>query len=155
LERCHDGRFELSVHRGSEPAGRVTYMFADAAKMCFDSDWFDRITCLSTIEHITEDAEVAREMGRILKPGGLLVVTTAVGPELREECIEEPTHDRRRLVSRVYSRETLFSRIVKPSGLRLQGNHDLTVPNWARRKRHQCPGQDPEFVSVALFLTKD
>lgn len=46
-------------------------------KLPFKNDTFEKIYCLSVIEHVTEDAAYLgiQEMARVLKPGGILVLT--------------------------------------------------------------------------------
>ncbi|MBJ7347590.1 MAG: class I SAM-dependent methyltransferase [Thermoleophilaceae bacterium] len=43
--------------------------------MPFASEKFDLITCLDVIEHVKVDSEAFRELLRVAKPGGFLVVT--------------------------------------------------------------------------------
>lgn len=43
--------------------------------MPFESEKFDLITCLDVIEHVKVDSEAFRELLRVAKPGGFLVVT--------------------------------------------------------------------------------
>lgn len=76
----------------------VSYVFGDLRNLDFRDEWFDAITCISTIEHIGMDnsmyadtADVARpgdtkdfmkaiaELKRVLKPGGALYVTFPFG----------------------------------------------------------------------------
>jgi len=46
-----------------------------ADRLPFDSDTFDLVTALDVIEHIDDDLGVLREVKRVLKPGGRLLVT--------------------------------------------------------------------------------
>jgi len=39
------------------------------------SQWFDVVTCISTLEHIPDHTAALRNMVRLLKPGGCLVIT--------------------------------------------------------------------------------
>ena len=47
----------------------------DALCLPFADDTFDRIICSEVMEHIPDDAAAARELARVLKPGGTLAVT--------------------------------------------------------------------------------
>jgi len=68
----------------------VKYSFGDATKIDFEDKSFDRVFCISTIEHLEEkfvngkyvnyhkknlDVKAIKEMLRVLKPGGILVMT--------------------------------------------------------------------------------
>lgn len=46
----------------------------DGQKTCFQDDEFDRVVVVDFLEHIRTDAEFAKELFRILKPGGELIV---------------------------------------------------------------------------------
>ena len=42
----------------------------------FKCNYFDAITCLEVIEHIINPHEILREVNRILKPGGIFIIST-------------------------------------------------------------------------------
>jgi SAM-dependent methyltransferase len=46
------------------------------SRLPFDDDSFDAISCLEGIEHVLDEVELVREFLRILRPGGLLVIST-------------------------------------------------------------------------------
>ena len=48
----------------------------DAEKLPFDDNSFGVIVCSEVFEHIPDTHQAVREMRRVLKPGGLLVLTT-------------------------------------------------------------------------------
>ena len=54
-------------------------MFANAEDMPFPDASFDKIICTELIEHVTRDDLVAKEMARVLKPGGKVYLTTPNG----------------------------------------------------------------------------
>ena len=48
----------------------------DITRSSFDSESFDLVLCSEVIEHIAASATALREMFRLLRPGGLLILTT-------------------------------------------------------------------------------
>ena len=64
-------------------AGRLTYVWQDAARLPFDDDTFDAVTCLEALEFVPDPRAVLAELVRVLRPGGVLVVTNRVGREAR------------------------------------------------------------------------
>ncbi len=60
---------------------RVAFMRRDAQRLPFDADTFDVVTCLEALEFMRDWRAAAREMWRVLKPGGLLMVSNRIGPD--------------------------------------------------------------------------
>ena len=74
------------AHRSSGvPFRRV---IADARALPFRESAFDAVTCLETIEHIAEASRAGREMSRVLRRGGLVLLTTP--PRLRYVFKRDP-----------------------------------------------------------------
>jgi SAM-dependent methyltransferase len=65
VRRLH-ARVAISPHR----------VLADAAALPFREGTFTAVICLETIEHLDQPAAVGREVGRVLKPSGLVLITT-------------------------------------------------------------------------------
>jgi SAM-dependent methyltransferase len=64
-----------------ERRGPILYRYGDITRTDYPPATFDAIACLSVIEHGVDPAAFVREMTRILKPGGVLVVSTDYWPE--------------------------------------------------------------------------
>jgi ubiquinone/menaquinone biosynthesis C-methylase UbiE len=61
--------------------GRVIFMRQDAAALAFGSEAFDCVTCLEALEFMPDPTMVLREMVRVLRPGGLLLLSNRVGKD--------------------------------------------------------------------------
>lgn len=60
-----------------------------------DPPTYDCVLALDVIEHIDDDRHAARELGRLLKPGGKAVFSVPALPELYSEFDEAQGHRRR------------------------------------------------------------
>ena len=54
---------------------RLTLVQGDAMALPFEDDSFDHVVCSEVLEHLADDLKAVRELYRVLKPGGTLVVT--------------------------------------------------------------------------------
>ena len=54
---------------------RVKFMEGMLQKLPFESDTFDAVCCISVLEHTSNYGEILDEFARVLKSGGLLVLT--------------------------------------------------------------------------------
>lgn len=64
--------------------GQIDYR-CDIAKVPVADDSFDAILCTEVLEHVREPAKAVREMARILKPGGRLLLTAPLGSGIHQE----------------------------------------------------------------------
>ncbi len=62
-------------------ADRVQWMLHDAQYLPFEDASFDVVTCLEAIEFFPRPFEAVAELARVLKPGGLLMVSNRIGPD--------------------------------------------------------------------------
>ncbi len=62
----------LKVARSQQRPG--TYICTDVCHLAFRANTFDKIVCFSTFPHIQAPLDALREMHRILKPGGRLLI---------------------------------------------------------------------------------
>jgi SAM-dependent methyltransferase len=69
---------DLAELRGGEAAAAapLSYAVASADALPFADASFDAVLCLETIEHLPKPRPAAREMMRVLKSGGLVMITT-------------------------------------------------------------------------------
>ena len=55
---------------------KVNLIFADATSFPFKNNSFNKIICSEVIEHVKDDKKVLQEMHRVLKSGGIMVLST-------------------------------------------------------------------------------
>ena len=76
LEACdinqNDVAFAQHLNR-DEPS--IHYSVQDGAKLTYLDDSFDFVTCIDVIEHVPDAKALLREIHRVLKPGGCLVIS--------------------------------------------------------------------------------
>jgi ubiquinone/menaquinone biosynthesis C-methylase UbiE len=61
-------------------ASRLTLIQQEASDLPFDDDTFDAVTCLEALEFMPDTRRALREMVRVLRPGGVMLLTNRVGP---------------------------------------------------------------------------
>lgn len=70
------GLFAAMTDASEAPAGTSwATVNGDGTQLPFPDDTFDHVICSEVMEHIPDDAAAARELARVLKPGGMLAVT--------------------------------------------------------------------------------
>jgi ubiquinone/menaquinone biosynthesis C-methylase UbiE len=58
---------------------RITWVWHSAVPLPFEDNTFDLVTCLEALEFMPSTPAALREFFRVLKPGGLLLITNRVG----------------------------------------------------------------------------
>lgn len=111
---------ESQIAENSQRLGGITFRQHDVAeRFPFESAAFDVIWCSEVLEHLFDPAFALREMNRILKPGGRLLVTVPYHGRLKNLLIALFKFDEHYTPSnphiRFYTTATL-SRIVREAG---------------------------------------
>lgn len=100
---------------------QYTVSSADATLLPFKSNSVDNIISISVIEHIDkfDDSVAIREMWRILKPGGKLILTFPVKKHFEEEFREENVYslglekkEGKYFFQRYYDKDTIGKRLL-------------------------------------------
>jgi ubiquinone/menaquinone biosynthesis C-methylase UbiE len=68
---------------------------ASAEDLPYRDGIFDAVLCLDVLEHCEADARAAAEVARVLKPGGVLIVTVPINPNRFDSLDEASGHIRR------------------------------------------------------------
>lgn len=62
--------------------GFTTLIWGPAEQLPFADDTFDVVTCLEALEFMSNPAAVLREITRVLRPGGVLLITNRIGTQM-------------------------------------------------------------------------
>jgi SAM-dependent methyltransferase len=65
----------VEAARARAPSG-VLVQQGDVAQLAFEADSFDVVVCFEVIEHVEEPEAVLDELARVLRPGGLLAISS-------------------------------------------------------------------------------
>jgi ubiquinone/menaquinone biosynthesis C-methylase UbiE len=107
-------------HYSEYTSGRARLVIQNAEKLPFEDSYFDKVITCSAMEHFegTDDISCVIEIRRVLKPNGLFVGT--VDFNWFNEYIPEKYGE-----ARFYNYQSLYERIIIPSGLKLLGKDHL------------------------------
>ncbi len=86
----------------SQGVTNAQFELADAEKLPFANDSFDRATCRIAPHHFPNVAQAVHEIARVLKPGGLFLLIDSIAPPTKEldtfankvEKWRDPSHER-------------------------------------------------------------
>ncbi|MCD6291195.1 MAG: class I SAM-dependent methyltransferase, partial [Anaerolineae bacterium] len=70
------GMLKEAVRKVKAP---VHWLWEDASRLPFPDATFDAVYCLEALEFMPKPRETLRELARVLRPGGLLIVSNRVG----------------------------------------------------------------------------
>jgi len=132
---------EMAKDRG------INVVRGDATQLPVPDAEFDLAVSYDVLEHIDDDAGVADEMMRILKPGGRILIAVPADPKLWSEHDDAVSHLRR------YTRESLTT-LFEDAGFAIEKVRSWNVllrPAIAwKRGRASNAGSDIEMVSAPL-----
>lgn len=143
---------------GSHPG--VRWERASMVDLPYDNRMFDYVFAISSIEHINAgkfaihglpgdigDDIAMRELARVLKPGGILTLTT----DIAEQYYPPPGLWKSRS-HRIYSPETVYSRLVEPAGLELYDQSNLEFDDTPLR---DLPPVGYDYTTCVVTCRKD
>ena len=135
---------------------------ADAAELPFPDKQFDIITALDVIEHLDDDLDALTELRRVLRPGGLLIISVPAYPALWTYWDDILGHRRRYTTG-------AMREVVSRSGLRVRkvsySNAIILPPvvlvrilksmrQKAAEARSESKDPETDFMPVPGFVNK-
>lgn len=92
----------------SHLAERACSAAMDLTDLAFRDAAFDKVACLEVIEHVEDDERALRELYRVLRPGGRLVLSTEASAEVTPLAVHTRHRDH---VRSGYTREGLEGKL--------------------------------------------
>lgn len=77
------GMIQEAVRRTAQFADRLTFLRQGACDLPFKDNTFDAVTCIEALEFTPDPLRVLAELVRVLRPGGVLLVTNRIGPDAK------------------------------------------------------------------------
>ena len=128
------GRYLLEImRRRDEVKARVHWLQTAGERLPFKDGAFDRVICTETLEHVDDEHVLARELARVLKPGGILAVS--VPDEYSEKVFWKLSKNYRTHAGghvRIFGRGEIV-RLMRTSGLEpyaVRYRHALETVYW-------------------------
>ncbi len=135
LDGLREARRRLRYHEavGAHGGGRWAVAAGDITRLPFPDASFDLLICSEVMEHIPADTAAARELMRVLKPGGSMVVSVPrFFPEKICWKLSRQYYSANGGHVRIYRRRTIQSLIESAGGRFLAAHfaHSLHTPYW-------------------------
>lgn len=118
---------ETDYHKNTLQLQNFSVHAQDAVSLPYKKNTFDLVISISVIEHIAGygDSKAMKEMFRVLRPGGKLILTTHVMKKGRTEYRESDQYalglkkkKGKYFFERVYDAASLENRIIRPVGIK-------------------------------------
>ncbi len=93
----NEGKVRLMLDNEKISADKVTLVSGSILEMPLEDDFFDEIVCVSTLEHIVELDKAMLEMKRVLKSGGVAVLSFPVRNKITDVFYRIFGYDPRKL----------------------------------------------------------
>jgi len=107
--------------------GKVRPIVGTAEALPCRSGCFDAVLCLDVLEHCRQDAKVVSEAARVLKPGGLVIITVPADPEAFDSLDASWGHLRR------YTQEALLTMVAPSFETEFSSDYGWPVQRLYRR----------------------
>jgi ubiquinone/menaquinone biosynthesis C-methylase UbiE len=128
------------------------FEIADAERLPFPDGFFDKVICSSSMEHFGDDSRALREMTRVLRPGGRVVLTVdSLNRPISDKL--KARHRKKASVVRYYTRDTLEASLQEAGQELLRNeyllNSFLTDFFFGLRIRYRLPA--PVEAAISFF----
>jgi len=115
-------RYSRAQSLDGDGVGLVRSIVQDGRKLAFKDHTFDAAYAVSVLEHVPDEGDSAtvRELTRVVRPGGYVILTVPYDDHYRETYVNKPVYERKQIdgpvfYQRHYDHHTLEERLIRPS----------------------------------------
>lgn len=117
----------LRLSRGGEPGTRVSYRLAPAHALPFRDEIFDAVFCRLLLNHMRRPERVVREIVRVLKPGGVLVLAELLSVDNPVKRATQNAIEEKRNSSHVAARSVdQYNKLITDAGLTIEAKETIS-----------------------------
>lgn len=117
----------LRLSRGGEAGARVSFRLAPAHALPFRDESFDAVFCRLLLNHMRRPERVVREMVRVLKPGGVLVLAELLSVDNPVKRATQNAIEERRNPSHVAARSVdQYNKLITDAGLTIEAKETVS-----------------------------
>ncbi len=125
----------LRLRNPSPAMPRVSFRLAPAHRIPFKNEGFDAIVCRLLLHHSTKPEAILRELARLLKPGGLLILADLLSADDPVKRATQNTIEARRNPSHIAARSAdQYRKLVIGAGLAIENElastFDRDLEEW-------------------------
>lgn len=133
----------------------VEYVAGDLCRLPWPDASFDAVFCISVIEHLGHDRvpQAMKELRRVLKPGGPLLLTTDYYERADARLWYEGPGERFAVDWGFFDAPLLRKHFLECEGFRVDGDVDLTV-DWSRTREIMRRFHGYPYTSVGIALRR-
>jgi SAM-dependent methyltransferase len=153
LDEVKEARNRLRYQEdlGEHGGGLWATLVADITGLPFPDDFFDTVICSEVLEHIPDQHTAIKEITRVLRPGGDLIVSVPrYLPERICWALSDSYHQNADGHIRIYKKKELIA-LIENSGSKLWASHfahSLHTPYWWLKCLMGVNRQDATLVNL-------
>lgn len=117
----------LRLSRSSEPSARATFRLAPAHALPFREESFDAVTCRLVLNHVRRPERIIKEIVRILRPGGILILAELLAVDNPVKRATQNAIEERRNAAHVAARGAeQYNKLLTDAGLQIEAKEAIT-----------------------------
>ncbi len=117
----------LRLSRGGEAAARVTFRLAPAHALPFRDESFDAVTCRLVLNHVRRPERIVREIARVLRPGGVLILAELLGVDNPVKRATQNAIEERRNSAHVAARGAeQYNKLLADAGMQIEAKETVS-----------------------------